>query len=129
MRYSALARPCEQPALAVHLCSATNCCAAQVGKQSKAAMSMCLWVLAMDTYATVYRVVEPKRQALAAAEAALGTSNAQLAAKQEQLATIEAQVSELRRGLEDTQAELSSLQAQVGLKGSLRYAAHKYAAE
>lgn len=31
-------------------------------------MSMCLWVRAMDTYATVYRIVEPKRKMLAAAQ-------------------------------------------------------------
>ncbi len=33
----------------------------QVAKQSKAAQSLCLWVRAMDTYARVIRVVEPKR--------------------------------------------------------------------
>ncbi len=42
--------------------------APQVGKQSKAAMSMCLWVRAMDTYAAVFKLVEPKRLALAAAQ-------------------------------------------------------------
>jgi hypothetical protein len=39
-----------------------------VGKQSKAAMSMCMWVRAMDTYCTVFNVVEPKRRALEAAQ-------------------------------------------------------------
>ena len=40
----------------------------QVAKQSKAAMSMCQWVRAMDTYAAVFKMVEPKRLALAAAQ-------------------------------------------------------------
>lgn len=31
-------------------------------------MSMCLWVRAMDTYAAVFKMVEPKRLALAAAQ-------------------------------------------------------------
>ena len=39
-----------------------------VAKQSKAAMSMCMWVRAMDTYCTVFNVVEPKRRALEAAQ-------------------------------------------------------------
>ena len=40
----------------------------QVAKQSKAAMSMCLWVRAMDTYARVVKIVEPKRQILRVAQ-------------------------------------------------------------
>ncbi len=42
--------------------------ACQVAKQSKAAMSMCLWVRAMDTYAKVIKIVEPKRQMLREAQ-------------------------------------------------------------
>lgn len=88
----------------------------QVGKQSKAAMSMCLWVRAMDTYATVYRIVEPKRQALAAAQAALDASNAILAEKQAQLKATREKVAALQRQLADTQKELASLQFQVGMQ-------------
>lgn len=33
-----------------------------VARQSKACRSMCIWVRAMDGYAKIYRVVEPKRQ-------------------------------------------------------------------
>ena len=40
----------------------------KVAKQSKAAMSMCLWVRAMDTYARVVKIVEPKRQVLRVAQ-------------------------------------------------------------
>eukprot|EP00798_Chlamydomonas_sp_ICE-L_P002276 gene2276-8544_t len=40
----------------------------EVAKQSKAAMSMCLWVRAMDTYSKVVKVVEPKRNILKVAQ-------------------------------------------------------------
>ena len=40
----------------------------QVAKQSKAAMSMCLWVRAMDTYGRVVKIVEPKRLMLREAQ-------------------------------------------------------------
>ncbi|WIA17601.1 hypothetical protein OEZ85_014416 [Tetradesmus obliquus] len=89
----------------------------QVGKQSKAAMSMCLWVRAMDTYATVYRIVEPKRQILATAQAALDASNAILAEKQAQLKAIREKVAALQQQLADTQRELASLQFQADLCG------------
>lgn len=85
----------------------------QVGQQSKAAMSLCLWVRAMDTYATVYRIVEPKRQALAAAQAALDASNAALAEKQMQLQAIKDKVAALQQQLTDTQKQLAALQFQV----------------
>jgi dynein heavy chain len=87
----------------------------QVGQQSKAAMSMCLWVRAMDTYATVYRIVDPKRQALAAAQAALDASNAALALKQRQLQAIKDKVAALQQQLVDTQKQLAALQFQAEL--------------
>lgn len=58
---------------------------AQVAKQSNAARSMCLWVRALDVYGRMVKVVEPKRQALHQAEAALAQVEAQLTAKREQL--------------------------------------------
>lgn len=33
-----------------------------VARQSKACKSLCIWVRAIDGYAKVYRVVEPKQQ-------------------------------------------------------------------
>lgn len=46
---------------------------------------MCLWVRAIDVYGRMVKVVEPKRQALRQAEAALAEVEAQLAAKRGQL--------------------------------------------
>ncbi|KAF8058456.1 DNAH6 [Scenedesmus sp. PABB004] len=89
----------------------------RVGRQSRAAQSMCLWVRAMDTYAGVFRVVEPKRQALAAAQAALDASNAALADKRAQLSATRAKVSGLQGQLAETQRELASLQFQADLCG------------
>lgn len=34
----------------------------KVAKQSKVCMSMCKWVIAIDAYAKVYRIVEPKKR-------------------------------------------------------------------
>ena len=48
--------------------SSRPACLSKVAKQSKAAMSMCLWVRAMDTYARVVKIVEPKRQVLRVAQ-------------------------------------------------------------
>ncbi|KAG1666392.1 hypothetical protein FOA52_006501 [Chlamydomonas sp. UWO 241] len=105
----------------------------QVAKQSKAAMSMCLWVRAMDTYAKVVKVVEPKRLVLQQAQELLDGvvepkrlvlrqaqelldgMNAALVAKQAQLKDIEAKVEYLQAQLQATQDELASLQFQADL--------------
>ena len=46
---------------------------------------MCLWVRALDVYGRMVKVVEPKRQALHRAEAALAEVQAKLTAKRQQL--------------------------------------------
>lgn len=51
-----------------------------------------MWVRAMDVYARVARVVEPKKAVLRGAEEALARAAEALAAKQGQLAEVEAQV-------------------------------------
>ena len=53
-----------------------------VARQSRAAMSLCLWTHAMSVYNRVAKLVEPKRQALAKAESELAEANATLSAKQ-----------------------------------------------
>jgi dynein heavy chain len=74
---------------------------------------MCLWVRAVDTYATVYRIVEPKRKILAQAQADLDAIVAALASKQAQLAALKAKVAALQQQLTDTQKQLAALQFQV----------------
>ena len=84
-----------------------------VAKQSSAAKSLCLWCRAMDTYAKVAKVVEPKKQALRQAEESLGQMQAQLAEKQAQLQAVVDKVEALQKQLKDTQDEQASLQEQV----------------
>ncbi len=53
-----------------------------VAKVSRACTSICMWVRAMHLYHTVALSVAPKRAALAAAQATLDTTLADLAAAQ-----------------------------------------------
>lgn len=64
----------------------------QVAKQSNAARSMCLWVRAMQNYATVIKVVAPKRRALVEAEENLAEMQKQLQHKRKHLARINDEV-------------------------------------
>lgn len=61
-----------------------------VGRQSLAAKSLCMWVRAMEMYGKIYRVVEPKRQRLYAAQATLIEKQAQLQAAKDKLAEVRA---------------------------------------
>ena len=61
---------------------------------SLAAKSLCMWVGAMEVYGRVYRIVEPKRQRLQAAESVLREKQAQLAAAH---AKLDAVMEEMRR--------------------------------
>ena len=59
-----------------------------VGRVSSAAQSLCMWVRAMEMYGRVYRVVEPKRQRLQAAQAQLAEKQAQLQEAKDKLAEV-----------------------------------------
>lgn len=59
-----------------------------VGRVSLAAKSLCMWVRAMELYGRIYRVVEPKRQRLYAAEATLNEKQAQLQEAMDKLAEV-----------------------------------------
>ncbi|EGD81584.1 dynein heavy chain 6 [Salpingoeca rosetta] len=93
----------------------------KVEKVSKACRSICMWVRAMDKYAHVFRTVEPKREKLKAAQAALNKTMAELKTKQDRLAEVEGKIKalqkqykqsvaakeELERNMERTAARLS----------------------
>jgi len=83
-----------------------------VGKVSKAAKSLCLWVRAMDTYDRVAKTVEPKKEKLAAAKAKLSEAETMLKEKQQMLADVEARVAGLKRTLEETQSKARELEDQ-----------------
>ncbi|KAH7474018.1 hypothetical protein PRIC2_014162 [Phytophthora ramorum] len=68
----------------------------EVKKVSRAAMSLCMWVHAIDTYARVCREVAPKRQRLAEMNAVLEIANAKLETKQQELAKV---LDKMRKGI------------------------------
>lgn len=59
-----------------------------IGRVSVAAKSLCMWVRAMEVYGRIYRVVEPKRQRLNAAQS-------QLKEKQDALSDAKAKLAEV----------------------------------
>lgn len=59
-----------------------------VGRVSLAARSLCMWVRAMEMYGRIYRVVEPKRQKLYAAQAQLREKQNQLQEAKNKLAEV-----------------------------------------
>ena len=84
-----------------------------IKKVSKACTSICMWARAMYTYYNVSVSVEPKRQALAAAQASLEVTMKQLAAAKESLAAVEAKLKDLNSKLAAAQQKQKDLQDQV----------------
>ncbi|KEP65299.1 UNVERIFIED_CONTAM: ATPase family associated with various cellular activities (AAA) domain-containing protein [Hammondia hammondi] len=81
----------------------------QVGKQSAAAMSLCMWTLAIQTYAKVVREVQPKREKLAAMNEMLDRANAQLAEAEDKLSLVMAKVQAMEERLATLNAEKEKL--------------------
>ncbi|KAI9190457.1 hypothetical protein H9P43_001891 [Blastocladiella emersonii ATCC 22665] len=73
-----------------------------VEKVSKAARSMCMWVLAMDIYTRVNKEVEPKRRRLLEAQSSLETTKAKLDEKTRQLQEVEDQLQKLKEKYEES---------------------------
>ncbi|KAK9823491.1 hypothetical protein WJX72_003121 [[Myrmecia] bisecta] len=84
-----------------------------VAKQSRAAMSLCMWTRAMETYNRISRVVEPKRAALREAEAALLDANTKLHEKQAALQAVVDKVARLEQQLAEAQKEQAELKLQA----------------
>eukprot|EP00898_Chlorokybus_atmophyticus_P008353 jgi/Chlat1/8519/Chrsp80S07812 len=82
---------------------------------SKAAYGLCCWVRAMEAYDRVAKVVAPKREALAEAEAEYSTVMANLRAKQADLKKVEDKLAELDSQLRSTQSKKESLERDVDL--------------
>lgn len=81
----------------------------EVRKVSRAAMSLCMWVHAVDTYARMFKEVAPKRQRLAAMNTILAEANSKLEAKQQELFNVMDKVRVLRQQCDDTVAEKQRL--------------------
>lgn len=88
---------------------------ATVGNQSRAAMSLCMWTHAMDTYSKVAKEVEPKKAKVAELTEQLNVANAALKAKQDDLQKVINQVAALQKRLKDTINEKERLENEAAL--------------
>jgi dynein heavy chain len=85
----------------------------EVAKVSSAAKSLCMWARAMVTYDRVAKSIEPKKEALANAQAELAEVMKELEGKRSALAKVQADVAELRAKLEATELQREELEAQA----------------
>ncbi|XP_056004113.1 dynein axonemal heavy chain 6-like isoform X1 [Ostrea edulis] len=85
----------------------------KVEKVSKACKSMCMWVLAMDSYSHVFKTVEPKRAKLAEAQNELDMVMKMLKEKQDQLAEVEAKIAELQATYDNSVREKQKLERNI----------------
>ncbi|KAG7211512.1 hypothetical protein KM043_010780 [Ampulex compressa] len=86
-----------------------------VAKQSKVCKSMCIWVKAIDGYAKIFRVVEPKRQRLQLAQSELQAIKELLGLKQQQLAEVENKIKLLQEQYDDAVENLNNLEYDMAL--------------
>lgn len=86
-----------------------------VEKTSKACKSLCLWVRAIDSYAHVFRTVEPKREKLAVAQQELAVVTSELAKKQAALQEVEDKIKALQDQFDGSVREKESLQKNIAL--------------
>jgi len=84
-------------------------------KSSSAAEGLCKWVLAMETYDRVAKVVAPKKAALAIAEKSLAETMALLTSKQAELKEVQDRLELLNSNFEAATAKKESLEIQVDL--------------
>lgn len=90
-----------------------------IAKVSKACQSICLWVGAMHKYYNVARMVEPKKRALAQAQAELDETLAKLANAQKELKEVQDRVAVLEMKFNDAIAEKTTLANKVELVSCL----------
>ncbi|CAD7077293.1 unnamed protein product [Hermetia illucens] len=88
---------------------------AKIEKVSKVAKSVCLWVIAIDKFSKVYKVVEPKIKKHKAAEDELSEVMAVLRTKQQQLAEVEAKIQALKDNIEEKNRQFQKIQDNVNL--------------
>jgi dynein heavy chain len=84
-----------------------------VKKVSGAAMTLCLWVRAMDVYARVARSIEPKKEKLKSSEAMLATAEGKLATKKAELKAVQDKVAALQLQLMRARSKAEKLEAEA----------------
>ncbi|RNF27392.1 putative dynein heavy chain [Trypanosoma conorhini] len=87
----------------------------EVEKSSKACKSLSMWVLAINNYYEVVKVVAPKRARLAEAEAKLSVANKALHEAQERLRGIENEISDLKRTMQENIEKKEQLEKDIDL--------------
>ena len=83
-----------------------------VKKASLAAMGLCSWVRAMETYERVAKNIAPKRAMLEKAEAEYAEVSALLASKKAALKAVEDKLADLNKTLEETTIRKEQLEQQ-----------------
>jgi len=86
----------------------------KVAKASSAAEGLCKWVLAMEIYDRVVKVVAPKKVKLAQAEATLAATMEKLQYKRAELKEIEDRLASLQQTFQNMVEEKNKLEFQVG---------------
>ncbi|KAL7297685.1 hypothetical protein TKK_0009351 [Trichogramma kaykai] len=81
-----------------------------VAKQSKVCKSFCIWVRAVDGYAKISRIVEPKKQKLKEAAEEMEVIAEILREKQEALASVERQIKNLQNQYDGAVKRLADLE-------------------
>eukprot|EP00930_Biecheleria_cincta_P034372 TRINITY_DN23765_c0_g1_i1.p1 TRINITY_DN23765_c0_g1~~TRINITY_DN23765_c0_g1_i1.p1 ORF type:complete len:4302 (-),score=866.21 TRINITY_DN23765_c0_g1_i1:110-13015(-) len=87
----------------------------RVDRVSHAAWGLCMWVRAMETYDRVAKVVQPKKEQLAAAEAELNLVMEKLNAKRAELKAVQDKLDGLNGKLSSLRQEQDDLTCQVDL--------------
>ncbi|CDJ52733.1 Dynein heavy chain, related [Eimeria brunetti] len=85
----------------------------RVANVSKAATSLCMWVRAIESYAQVLKVMEPKQKRLMEAEGALQKAEENLAEKQRSLDDVQARVQSLTDQYDACQERVKDLENQM----------------
>lgn len=86
---------------------------AKVANASSAAEGLCKWVLAMEIYDRVAKVVAPKKVRLAQAEGELKQTMAQLNQKRAQLKAVEDKLANLKQQFREMTEKKEKLEFQV----------------
>ncbi|XP_052285538.1 dynein axonemal heavy chain 12-like isoform X2 [Dreissena polymorpha] len=98
---------------------------AKVANASSAAEGLCKWIMAMEIYDRVAKVVAPKKARLAEAEAELNATMKTLNAKRAELAAVEKKLADLKATFKEMTDKKAQLEFQVDLCGKKLVRAEK----
>ncbi len=87
---------------------------AKVANASSAAEGLCKWVMAMEIYDRVAKVVAPKKARLAEAEAELAKTMSALNEKRSELKAVEERLANLKLQFSEMTEKKAKLEFQVG---------------